>query len=160
MIFKIVRLKKETEEYKALGLNKDSLGLIVSEKESQCVTLFFNNSNQGDFLVRLINKSDLAETDSNLPESLCLELEKYILNNFYNFTNKDAFNNNPFNECDHVELIVEKEKYVKYGLHKGDTGVIASNKAVKNKILVDFGIETEDSDGFVLVDFKDIKVIK
>ena len=115
MIFKIVRLKKETEEYKALGLNKDSLGLIVSEKESQCVTLFFNNSNQGDFLVRLINKSDLAETDSNLPESLCLELEKNILNDFDNFTNKDAFNNNPFNECDHVELIVEKEKYARYG---------------------------------------------
>ena len=53
-----------------------------------------------------------------------------------------------------------KEKYSKYGIHKGDRGIIASNKATKNKILVDFGKEAEDFDGFISVDFEDVKKVE
>ena len=122
--------------------------------------MFFNNVNQGDYLMLVMNKADLTITDMILPNNLCVELEEYIENNADKIANKTNFEVIPFKECDYVELIVEKEKYSKYGLHKGDRGIIASNKATKNKILVDFGNETQDFDGFISVDFEDVKKVE
>ena len=160
MKYKLVKINNPKEEYKKLGLSKDSLGLLLNEKNSQCLIMFFNNVNQGDYLVLVVNRSDLDITDMVLPSNLCAELEEYIENNADKISNKTNFEVNPFNECDQVELIVEKEKYLKFGIHKGDKGIIASNKATKNKILVDFGNATEDFDGFISVDFEDIKKVE
>ena len=160
MKYKIVKLKNLKEEYKKLGLSKDSLGLLLNEKNSQCIIMFFNNVNQGDYLMLVMCETDLIITDMVLPNNLCSELEEYIENNADKIASKTNFEDIPFNECDYVELIVEKEKYSKYGLHKGDRGIIASNKATKNKILVDFGKEAEDFDGFISVDFEDVKKVE
>ena len=160
MKYKIVKLKNIKEEYKKLGLSKDSLGLLLNEKNSQCLIMFFNNVNQGDYLMLVMYETDLIITDMVLPNNLCSELEEYIENNADKIASKTNFEDIPFNECDYVELIVEKEKYSKYGLGKGDRGIIASNKATKGKILVDFGNETQDFDGFVSVDFEDVKKIE
>lgn len=159
MKYKIVKLKNLKEEYVKLGLSKDSLGLLLNEKNTQCLIMFFNNVNQGDYLMLVMSETDLIITDMVLPNNLCAELEEYIENNADKITNKHKFEETPFNECDEVELIVEKEKYAKFNLHKGDKGVIASNKATKNKILVDFGNVTEDFDGFISVDFEDVKKV-
>ena len=43
MKYKIVKLKNGKDEYKNLGLNKDSLGLLLNEKNSQCLIMFFNS---------------------------------------------------------------------------------------------------------------------
>ena len=160
MKYKIVKLKNLKEEYKKVGLDNGSLGLLLNEKNSQCLIMFFNNNNQGDYLISFINKEHLEITDMVLPEKLSSELEEYIQNNADKIANKTNFEEIPFNECDQVELIVDKEKYSKYGLRKGDRGIIASNKATKNKIIVDFGKETEDFDGFVSVAFEDIKKVE
>lgn len=160
MKYKIVKLKNLKEEYKKVGLDNGSLGLLLNEKNSQCLIMFFNNNNQGDYLISFINKEHLEITNMVLPEKLSSELEEYIQNNADKIANKTNFEEIPFNECDQVELIVDKEKYSKYGLRKGDRGIIASNKATKNKILVDFGKETEDFDGFVSVAFEDIKKVE
>ena len=160
MKYKIVKLKNLKEEYKKVGLDNGSLGLLLNEKNSQCLIMFFNNNNQWDYLISFINKEHLEITDMVLPEKLSSELEEYIQNNADKIANKTNFEEIPFNECDQVELIVDKEKYSKYGLRKGDRGIIASNKATKNKILVDFGKETEDFDGFVSVAFEDIKKVE
>ena len=160
MKYKIVKLINLKEEYKKVGLDNGSLGLLLNEKNSQCLIMFFNNNNQGDYLISFINKEHLEITDMVLPEKLSSELEEYIQNNADKIANKTNFEEIPFNECDQVELIVDKEKYSKYGLRKGDRGIIASNKATKNKILVDFGKETEDFDGFVSVAFEDIKKVE
>ena len=159
MKYKIVKIKNLKEEYVKLGLSKDSLGLLLNEKNSQYLIMFFNNVNQGDYLVLVISETDLIITDMVLPNNLCAELEEYIENNADKIASKTNFEAIPFNECDEVELIVEKEKYLNYGLRKGDRGIIASNKATKNKIVVDFGNTTEDFDGFVSVDFNDIKKV-
>ena len=159
MKYKIVKIKNLKEEYEQLGLSKDSLGLLLNEKNSQCLIIFFNNVNQGDYLVHVMSETDLIITDMVLPSNLCAELEEYIENNADKISNKTNFKAIPFNECDEVELIVEKEKYIKFGICKGDKGIIASNKATKNKILVDFGKETEDFDGFVSVNLEDIKKV-
>ncbi len=160
MKYKIVKIKNVKDEYKSIGLNAQSLGLILNEKNSQCLVMFFNNVNQGDYLVLVMSKADLEITDMVLPNNLSSELEEYIKRNADKIAKKTNFEVIPFNECDQVELIVDKEKYSKYGLSKGDRGIIASNKATKNKILIDFGKETEDFDGFVSVDFEDIKKVE
>ena len=159
MKYKIVKLKNVKDEYKSLGLNAQSLGLILSEKQGKYLIMFFNGVNQGDYLVIILGKTDLQITNMVLPDSLCAELEEYIQNNADKITNKAKFEEIPFNECDEVELIVEKEKYAKLNLHKGDNGVIASNKATKGKVLVDFGNATESFDGFISVDFEDVKKV-
>lgn len=159
MKYKIVKIKNLKEEYEQLGLSKDSLGLLLNEKNSQCLIIFFNNVNQGDYLVHVMSETDLIITDMVLPSNLCAELEEHIENNADKISNKTNFKAIPFNECDEVELIVEKEKYIKFGIRKGDKGIIASNKATKNKILVDFGKETEDFDGFVSVNLEEIKKV-
>lgn len=159
MKYKIVKLKNLKEEYKKIGLDNGSLGLLLKEKNSQCLTMFFNKVNQGDYLVLVMNKADLTITDMILPNNLCAELEEYIENNANKIAEKTKFEEIPFNECNQVELIVDKEKYSKYGLHKGDRGIVASNKVTKNKILVEFGKETEDFDGFISVDFEDLRKV-
>ena len=160
MKYKIVKIKNLKEEYKKIGLDNGSLGLLLNEKNSQCLIMFFNNINQGDYLMLVMSKVDLTLTDMVLPSNLCAELEEYIENNADKIVNKTNFEIIPFKECDYVELIVEKEKYSKYGLQKGDRGIIASSKATKNKILVDFGNVTEEFDGFVSVDFEDVKKVE
>ncbi len=160
MKYKIVKLKNVKEEYKKIGLDNGSLGLLLNEKNSQCLIMFFNNVNQGDYLVLVMSETDLIITDMVLPNNLCAELEEYIENNADKIVNKTNFEELPFKECDYVVLIVEKEKYSKYGLRKGDRGIIASSKATKNKILVDFGNATEEFDGFVSVDFEDVKKVE
>lgn len=160
MKYKIVKLKNVKDEYKNLGLSKESLGLIISEKQGKCLIMFFNSLNQGDYLILLVRKEELVLTDMTLSKNLCIELEEYIQNNADKIASKTDFEEIPFKECDYVELVVDKERYSKYGLCKGDRGVVASNKATKNKILVDFGKETEGFDGFVSVDFEDIKKVE
>lgn len=160
MKYKIVKIKNLKEEYKKIGLDNGSLGLLLNEKNSQCLIMFFNNVNQGDYLMLVMSKVDLTLTDMVLPSNICAELEEYIENNADKIASKTNFEELPFKECDYVELIVEKEKYSKYGLQKGDRGIIASNKATKNKILVDFGNVTEEFDGFVSVDFEEVKKVE
>ena len=48
----------------------------------------------------------------------------------------DAYNK--FKEFDSVELISEKEIYLKFGITKGQKGIVAHNTIVDNHILVDF----------------------
>ena len=95
-----------------------------------------------------------------LPQKICEELEEYILKNVDEIVEKTTFKKVPIEECDFVELTVEKGKYSKYGVHKGDRGVVASNKAVKNTILVEFNNETDKFDGFLPVEIEDIQKIK
>ena len=59
MKYKIVKLKNLKEEYKKVGLDNGSLGLLLNEKNSQCLIMFFNNNNQGDYLISFINKEHL-----------------------------------------------------------------------------------------------------
>ena len=160
MKYKIVKLKIIDEKYKKIGLNTTTLGLVLEEKSTKILVMFFNNQNQGDYLTLLIDKKELELTDMELPQKICEELEEYILKNVDKIAEKTTFKKVLFEECDFVELTVEKDKYSKYGVHKGDRGVVASNKAVKNTILVEFNNETDKFDGFLPVEIEDIQKIK
>ena len=160
MRLNIVKLKKATENYKKLGLDTACLGIIIDEQEFEYSTLFFNGCNQGDYLVLSVNKHEIEITNDEIPENLYLEIREYVKKNANAVMHKTPFNIMPFSECDQVVLIVEKEKYANLGLKKGDIGVIATNKASKNQILVDFGNVTKTFDGIVSVDFNDVKKLE
>lgn len=159
MKYRIVKLKRIDEKYKKIGLNETTLGLMLEEKNTEVLVMFFNSQNQGDYLTLLINKKELELTDMELPQKICEELEEYILKNVDEIAKKTTFKKVPFEECDFVELTVEKDEYSKYGVHKGDRGIVASNKAAKNTILVEFNNETDKFDGFISVEIEDIKKI-
>lgn len=62
-----------------------------------------------------------------------------------------------------VELIVEDNKYAKYGIHKGDIGCVMDNKAVQNYIEVDFSGVDENGKYYgecISVKLDDLKLLK
>ncbi len=160
MKYKIVKLKKENEEYKKHGLRVGMLGLLLKEHKNKYSVLFFNSFNQGDYLVLQINREDLETTEMILPEKLCTELEECIKTKHDKIMQKTSFSYLPFKECEYVELITDKEKYSKNGVYKGDRGVIALNRAMNNQVLVDFSNKTNNEDGLVSVDFEDLKKVR
>ena len=69
----------------------------------------------------------------------------------------------PMQEYDMVELLVEKEKYAKYGIHNGARGYVISTTAIHNNIEVDFTQIDENGDcvGECLgVNINDLKVVR
>ena len=67
------------------------------------------------------------------------------------------------NEYDIVELLVEEDRYTKFGVHKGARGCVMDNKAVQNYIEVDFSGIDENGKFYgdcISVKIDDLKVIK
>ena len=68
-----------------------------------------------------------------------------------------------FKECDLVEVIVEKDKYTKHGVHFGDKGFIVLNEMIKNEMLVDFTGVDENGDIYgeeVSININDLKLVE
>lgn len=154
--YKIVKIKNG---YKNIGSTTELYGVILSEEKDSAVIMLFNTNDYGDYATLKVKKSDFEITDMLLPEKLAIELEKYIVENTEKVANKNAFKILPFNECDEVILLAEKERYLKYGLHKGDRGVVASAYAVQGKILVDFSAQSDNSDGIVSISIEDLRKV-
>ena len=75
---------------------------------------------------------------------------------------KESFSGPLFKECDKVQLIVEKECYTKYGIHKGAIGCVVNDEVVRGKIKVDFILPEEAAlyEDTVSVKISDIITIK
>lgn len=68
-----------------------------------------------------------------------------------------------FKECDYVEVIVEKDKYAKHGVHCGDKSFIVLNEMIKNEMLVDFTGVDENGDIYgeeVSININDLKLVE
>lgn len=64
---------------------------------------------------------------------------------------------------DMVELLVEDEKYTRYGIHKGDRGCVMDDNAVQDYIEVDFSGIDENGNYYgdcISVKINDLKVIE
>ena len=76
---------------------------------------------------------------------------------------KDVLAPIAINEYDMVELLVEEERYAKFGAHKGDVGCVTDNNAVQNYIEVDFSGTDQNGNYYgdcISVKINDLKVIK
>ncbi len=98
-------------------------------------------------------------------EKLPTEFEKELLSKLETLKSKAKNVIEPIalNEYDMVELLVEEERYAKFGIHKGDRGCVTDNNAVQNYIEVDFsGIDKNGNyyGDCISVKIDDLKVIK
>ena len=159
-IVTLINLKKDYEN-KNLYLNANGVVLKVLPFEKLQV-LFLNDLIIGDYAVVVVDNVDVKSQNAKLPLNFVKELQTSNKLSVENITKKQKFEKLPFKECDKVELIVEDEKYSKFGLHKGAIGYVAIDYAVSNSILVDFS-KTNDSeeifDSCISVKLNDLKVI-
>ena len=98
-------------------------------------------------------------------EKLPTEFEKKLLSKLetLKLKVKNAIEPIAINEYDMVELLVEEERYTKFGIHKGDRGCVMYNNAVQNYIEVDFSGIDKDGNYYgdcISVKIDDLKVIK
>ena len=143
------------------NLSDDAHGIVIVAREHDADVLFFNPQNVGEHILVNVNKRDLTIESEKLPQSTQTELANKLDTIVKNA--KTTFSPMPVQEYDMVELLVEKEKYAKYGIHKGARGYVQSTTAIQNNIEVDFTQIDENGEcsGECLgVNIYDLKVVK
>ena len=157
----LVRLINE-KPYLKYNLQNDMRGIVVDcGTNGKTSTMFFNPRNLGEYVVVNINNLDLVIEKEKLPTNIQTE----ILQKLDSVISKASDTLNPvaINEYDMVELIVEDDKYSKFGIHKGDRGCVMDNNAVQNCIEVDFSGIDENGNFYgdcISVKIDDLKVVK
>lgn len=158
--FDLVKLKN-SEPYKLHNVISDMHGIVVDEIHENAEVLFFNPHNVGDYAMINVKTTDLDLDKERLP----MEIEEELLSKLDTVKSKAKNILEPIaiNEYDMVELLVEEERYAKFGIHKGDTGCVMDNNAVQNYIEVDFSGIDNDGNYYgdcISVKINHLKVIK
>lgn len=156
----LVKLKN-SEPYKSHNVIDDMHGIVVDVIHENAEVLFFNPHNVGDYTIVNVKTTDLDLDKEKLP----IEIEKELLSKLDTVKSKAKNILEPIaiNEYDMVELLVEEERYAKFGIHKGDTGCVMDNNAVQNYIEVDFSGIDKDGNYYgdcISVRIDHLKVIK
>lgn len=141
-VYDNIKLNTELEALSEKGIHKGCTGIILDKKADICFVRFRNTKNKGDYACINVNQQYL--------DFWMKEPEEYIVNweRFKKTGNltKDSFKPQKFFEYDLVELTVEKEKYSKYGVHKGMQGVVMENYCIDSEYYVIFTDESTAED--------------
>lgn len=154
-------VKLKNDNYKSHNLTKDMRGIVIETNYDNTDVLFFNPHNVGDYAVVNIKNEDLESEKEKLPSELEKELSSE--SDALKSRAKDVLAPIAINEYDMVELLVEEERYAKFGAHKGDVGCVMDNNAVQNYIEVDFSGADKNGNYYgdcISVKINDLKVIK
>ena len=156
----LVKLKND-KPFKAYNIVKGMHGIVVELNFDNADVLFFNPQNVGDYAIVNVKIMDLDLDKEKLPT----EFEKELLSKLetLKLKAKNVIEPIAINEYDMVELLVEEERYTKFGIHKGDRGYVMDNNAVQNYIEVDFSGIDKDGNYYgdcISVKIDDLKVIK
>ena len=156
----LVKLKND-KPYKTYNLVKGMHGIVVELNFDNADVLFFNPQNVGDYAIVNVKIMDLDLDKEKLPT----EFEKELFSKLetLKLKAKNVIEPIAINEYDMVELLVEEERYTKFGIHKGDRGCVMDNNAVQNYIEVDFSGIDKDGNYYgdcISVKIDDLKVIK
>ena len=157
----IVKLINCKQEYKDKNLHEGIHGLVLSTKKDKAEVLFLNDNNIGEYAVAIVDKEDLIIEKEELPKNILDDLDELMGGTISK--DKKAFSKNKFKKDDWVELIVEKDKYIKDGVHIGAQGPVLFDYAIKNEVLVDFTFVDEDGEVYgdcISVHIDDIKLCK
>lgn len=131
----LVQLKNE-KPYKEYNLFSNMHGIVVKVNVDNADILFFNPQNIGDYAIVNVKLQDLILTKEKLPlnieKDFLSKMDKIILNS------KAKIEPLKVKAYDMVELLVEDEKYAKFGIHKGEIGCVMDDDAIQNYIEVDF----------------------
>lgn len=160
--YDIVKITKLTAELQRLNLQLDFHGIILSSNFDYSEVMFFNDNNIGESTICKVDNKTIKKEDIELPKSIIKEIDKYLKDN--SKLEKDTILTKPkFKECDLVEVIVEKDKYTKHGVHCGDKGFIVLNEMIKNEMLVDFTGVNENGDIYgeeVSININDLNLVE
>lgn len=156
----LVKLKND-KPFKAYNIVKGMHGIVVELNFDNADVLFFNPQNVGDYAIVNVKIMDLDLDKEKLPT----EFEKELLSKLetLKLKAKNVIEPIAINEYDMVELLVEEERYTKFGIHKGDRGCVMDNNAVQNYIEVDFSGIDKDGNYYgdcISAKIDDLKVIK
>ena len=156
----LVKLKND-KPYKTYNLVKDMHGIVVELNFDNADVLFFNPQNIGDYAIVNVKLVDLELEKEKLP----VKFEKELLSRLDDIIAKAKKVIEPIKikEYNMVELIVEEDRYAKFGIHKGDRGCVMDNNSVQDYIEVDFsGIDKNGKfyGDCISVKINDLKVIK
>lgn len=147
--------------YKNNNIRENMRGIVVDWIENNVLILFFNPLNIGDYAIVNVNARDLVVEKEKLPDKIQQEIMSKL--DIILKKAKDSLKPTTINEYDMVELLVEKEAYSKYGIHKGARGFVMDNSAIQNYIEVDFSNVNElghFSGDCISVRIDDLKVVK
>lgn len=144
-IYDDVRLNTELEELSVKGIHKGETGLLIEIDANSCLVMFLNSLNYGDYAFVRVNKKHLSVCEFKYDKKTD-ELRKMVATKDLT---KDSFKPQKFLEYDCVELIVEKEKYAKYGVHKGAKGAVMEDKCIDSCYYVIF---TDYNTGYDIAD--------
>ena len=157
--FDLVKLINE-KPYIKNNLQKNMHGIVINVDVSTIAVLFFNPQNEDQYAIVNVNIRDLIIDKEKIPNEiqreLSVKLDKLL------DKAKNILEPVTIKEYDMVELIVEEDKYAKYGIHKGDRGFVMDNKVVQNCIEVDFSGIDENGEYYgdcISVNINDLKVI-
>ena len=156
----LVKLKND-KPFKAYNIVKGMHGIVVELNFDNADVLFFNPQNVGDYAIVNVKIMDLDLDKEKLPT----EFEKELLSKLetLKLKAKNVIEPIAINEYDMVELLVEEERYTKFGIHKGDRGCVIDNNAVQNYIEVDFSGINQKGEYYgdcISVKICDLKVIE
>ncbi|MCQ2564398.1 MAG: hypothetical protein MJ152_00865 [Clostridia bacterium] len=156
----LVKLINE-KPYIKNNLQKDMHGIIITLNADNADVMFFNPHNIGNYAKVNVKLLDISLDKEKLP----MDMQEEILSNMDKIITSAKSYLEPIkiNEYEMVELLVEDDKYTKFGIHKGDRGCVMDNKAVQNYILVDFSGIDENGNFYgdcISVKIEDLKIIK
>ena len=141
-IYDNIKLNTDFEELADRGIHKGCTGLILDIKANNCFVYFRNFKDYGDYACVNINSQYLdfwmKEESENIPN-----WERFKATGDLT---KNSFKPQKFLEYDLVELTVEKEKYAKFGVHKGMQGVVMENYCIDSEYYVIFTDESTAED--------------
>ena len=161
-IYDIGKITKLTDELQKLNLQLNFHGIILSSNFDHSEVMFFNDNNIGESTICKVDNKSIKIEDIELPKNIMKEIDKYLKEN--SNLEKDTILTKPkFKECDLVEVVVEKDKYTKHGIHCGDKGFIVLNEMIKNEMLVDFTGVDENGDIYgeeVSINIDDLKLVE
>lgn len=159
--FDLIKIVNE-KPYMKYNLCKDMHGVVLNTFNESVNVLFFNPNNIGDFaIVKDIALRDIEIEQEELTKEMKKELEANVDKIIKNANSK--IEPIKINEYDMVELLVESDKYTKFGIHKGETGIIATDYAVDDYVLVDFSGIDKNGEYYgdcISVNMKDLKILR
>ena len=159
-IYDFVELISSLDYLKEKGIHKGSKGTIIELKNNNAFVVFFNEKNMGDYAVNKVGTRFLKSI-GEFPEEHLDKLNAFIKD--LDYDKNTHFTDIEIKEYDLVELLVEDEKYSKFGVHKGNRGCVISNCAIQNKVEVDFSWVDKEGNfngDCIVVNIKDLKVIE
>ncbi len=159
-IYDFVELINSLEYLEEKGIFKESKGTIIKLENNIAAVLFFNEKNMGDYAVANVNTKFL-KTIGEFPTGELINLNNFIKNLDQEKHDKLKYPN--IKEYDLVELLIEDEKYSKFGVHKGNKGCVISNYAIQNQVEVDFSWVDKNGNFYgdcIVVDVDDLKVLE